>query len=425
MHITFVTGSYRPDQDGVADYLEKFRHHLARRNISTEIITTHDSAQAVAAPAVHGALSEWKLRQLLPLVRKILVTPTDILHIQHAAGSYRFERPVFLLPLLLRMVGYRRPIVTTAHEYGWWEWEPDWFPSSWLESLKQWGQKRVWWDREDGFLLTGSDAIITTNENITAIMRERLPTLHHRMHTIPIAANLTVAPIDKADARQQLRQNCGWPEDSQVVTFFGFLHPIKGIEPLVQGFCQVVNRFPNARLLLMGGVETLALGGQKATKYWQKVQQQVQDLNLTAHVHCTGYIDAEQASRYLSGSDLGVLPFNPGVSLKSGSLLAMLAHRLPTIATCTHETDQVLTEQCVVAPVTTPRAARPLTEAINALMDNPTEQQRLREAGHAFGQPFTWDSITNRHQVIYQQLLNHAPWGGAMVGRRETTVHQR
>ena len=108
-----------------------------------------------------------------------------------------------------------------------------------------------------------------------------------------------------------------------------FLHPIKGINPLVQGFRKVVNRFPKARLLLMGGVETLALRGREAKKYWQKVQQQIRDLNLTAHVHCTGYIDAEQASRYLSGSDLGVLPFNPGVSLKSGSLLAMLAHGLP------------------------------------------------------------------------------------------------
>jgi glycosyltransferase involved in cell wall biosynthesis len=409
MQITFVTGSYRPDQDGVADYLENLRSHLAQRRISTEIITTHASARAMADPTVHGALSEWKLPQLFPLVRQILATPTDILHIQHAAGSYRFERPVFLLPLLLRLAGYRQPIVTTAHEYGWWEWQPNWFPTPWLERLKQWGQKRVWWDREDGFLLTGSDAIITTNENITGIMRERLPTLHHQMYTIPIAANLTVVPLDKTMARHQLRQDCGWPADSQVVTFFGFLHPIKGIDPLVQGFRQVVDHHPQARLLLMGGVETLALRGKEAQKYWDKVQGQIRDLNLTEHVHCTGYIEAEQASRYLSGSDLGVLPFNPGISLKSGSLLAMLAHGLPTIATCTQETDKVLTEKRVVAPVTPPRNAEALAEAMNVLLENSNEQQRLREAGYAFVQAFTWDSITNRHQAIYQELVSGNP----------------
>jgi len=101
-----------------------------------------------------------------------------------------------------------------------------------------------------------------------------------------------------------------------------------------------------------------------------------------------------------------VLHFNPGVSLKSGSLLAMLAHGLPTIATCTHETDRVLTDRGVVAPVMTPRSAAALTETINALLDHPHEQQRLREAGYAFVQPFTWDSITAQHGEIYRRLLN-------------------
>jgi glycosyltransferase involved in cell wall biosynthesis len=404
MHITFVTGSYRPDQDGVADYLANLRSHLAQRHISTGILTTHQSAEAMDDPTVRGALTHWKLPQLWPLVRNILATPTDLLHIQHAAGSYRFERPVFLLPLLLRLAGYQRPIVTTAHEYGWWEWEPDWFPANWLENLKQWGQKRVWWDREDGFLLTGSDAIITTNENITRIMGDRLPTLRHRMNTIPIAANLTVVPVDREAARKELHQVCGWPADAQVITFFGFLHPIKGIDPLVQGFRQVSDRHPQARLLLMGGVETLALRGQEAEKYWHQVQGQIRDLDLGDRVHCTGYIDAERASRYLSGSDIGVLPFNPGISLKSGSLLAMFAHRLSTIATCTHETDQVLTDKKVVAPVA-PRNADALAQAISTLLENPAEQQRLAQSGHAFVQPFTWGSITDRHQDIYRQLL--------------------
>ena len=141
-----------PDQDGVADYLENLRHHLARRNISTEIITTHDSAQAMADPTVNGALTEWTLPQLLPLVQKILATPTDILHIQHAAGSYKFERPVFSaaaaaadggLPAChchhgprVRLVGVGARLVPV-------------FLAGKPEASG--GKKRVWWDREDGF----------------------------------------------------------------------------------------------------------------------------------------------------------------------------------------------------------------------------------------------------------------------------------
>ncbi|MDB9526301.1 glycosyltransferase family 4 protein [Oscillatoria sp. CS-180] len=405
MHITFVTGSYRPNQDGVADYLINLRSHLASRGMTSTVLTTHDSADAIADPTVQGALTYWTLPQLLPLVRQILNTSTDILHIQHAAGSYRFERPVFLLPFLLRLAGYRRPIVTTAHEYGWWEWQPRWLPAQPLERLKEWGQKHTWWDREDGFLLTGSDAIITTNENITRIMQERLPKLRDRMSTIPIAANLTVVAIHKQAARRQLRQDCRWPETAQVITFFGFLHPIKGIEPLIQGFQQVNKRYPQARLLLIGGVETLALQGEDARQYWSKIQTQIRELNLTQSVHCTGYLEAKQASCYLSGSDLGVLPFNPGISLKSGSLLTMLAHQLPTIATCTHETDTVLTDKRVIAPIS-PRNSSAIAAKISTLLDHPDERQRLAEAGLNFVQSFTWDSITTQHQNIYQQLVD-------------------
>ncbi|MGG6242012.1 glycosyltransferase family 4 protein [Nodosilinea sp. AN01ver1] len=404
MHITYLTGSYRPDQDGVADYLANLRSRLHQRQITSTVLTTHDSARAMADPTVQGAISQWQVPQLVPLVQRILATPTDILHIQHAAGSYRFERSVFLLPLLLKLAGYRRPIVTTAHEYGWWDWQPKWFPAPWLEGLKEWGQARTWWDREDGFLLTGSDAIFTTNENITRIMKERLPERRDRITTVPIAANLAVAPIDRATARQQLRHDCGWPAQAQVVTFFGFLHPVKGIEPLVQGFRQVVDAQPQARLLLMGGVETLALRGQDAEQYWQKIQAQIRDLDLSDYVHCTGYIDADQASRYLSGSDLGVLPFNPGISLKSGSLLALLAHRLPTIATHTAETDAILVEKQVIAPVPA-RDGAALGAAIASLLQNSTEQQRLATAGHGFVQAFTWDAICDRHRSVYQQLL--------------------
>ncbi|PSN12887.1 group 1 glycosyl transferase [filamentous cyanobacterium CCT1] len=412
MHITYLTGSYRPDQDGVADYLANLRSRLHQRQITSTVLTTHDSARAMADPAVQGAISQWKVPQLIPLVQRILATPTDILHIQHAAGSYRFERSVFLLPLLLRLAGYRRPIVTTAHEYGWWDWQPNWFPAPWLEYLKEWGQTRTWWDREDGFLLTSSDAIFTTNENITRIMKERLPERRDCITTVPIAANLAVAPIDRATARHQLRHDCGWPEQAQVVTFFGFLHPVKGIEPLVQGFRQVVDAQPQARLLLMGGVETLALRGQEAEQYWQKIQGQIRDLDLINYVHCTGYIDADRASRYLSGSDLGVLPFNPGISLKSGSLLALLAHRLPTIATRTAETDAVLSEKQVIASVP-PRDGAALGDAITSLLQNPAEQQRLATAGHSFVQAFTWDAICDRHQEVYQRLVATATVGAA------------
>jgi glycosyltransferase involved in cell wall biosynthesis len=98
-------------------------------------------------------------------------------------------------------------------------------------------------------------------------------------------------------------------------------------------FQQVLSVHPHARLLLVGGVESLALPAEQATKYWNKLHKLVADLNLDKIVHISGYLPADTASRYIAGSDFGVLPFNCGVTIKSGSLLTMLAHGLPVVAT--------------------------------------------------------------------------------------------
>jgi hypothetical protein len=47
MQITFVTGSYRPDRDGVADYVSHLRSHLAQRHISATVLTTTADATAL------------------------------------------------------------------------------------------------------------------------------------------------------------------------------------------------------------------------------------------------------------------------------------------------------------------------------------------------------------------------------------------
>jgi polysaccharide biosynthesis protein PslF len=401
--IVFIAGTYQPQFCGVAHYTAHLRQALAQPQVTTEVLTTQAAAQSVQEASVIGTLQNWRLTELQALVRAVHRSNADILHIQHAAGTYSFDRSIFLLPLLLRASGWRRPIVTTVHEYGWWEWQPQGIPPAWLEALKQWGQQRGWWDREDGFLLTQSCAIITTNREAEAALFDRLPHLKSRVHRIPIAANVAVTPIDRSEARQQLRQHCGWAQDATVVAFFGFLHPVKGLETLLSAFQQVQQRQPQARLLLVGGVETLALPGEQATRYWQQLHAKVAELSLTAIVHLTGYLTAETASRYLSGADIGVLPFHHGVTLKSGSLLTLLSHRLPVIATQVESGDLELNPS-IIQPIP-PRHVNELASAILALMTDPTRCQQLAEAGAYFSRQFTWQAITAAHWQVYQSVL--------------------
>ncbi|MBE9180451.1 glycosyltransferase [Oculatella sp. LEGE 06141] len=403
MHIVLIPGSYQPDRCGVAHYTARLRTVLAERGVTSTVLTTHAAAAVASNPTVVGAGHAWQLTDLLPLLQAIRSTPADVLHIQHAAGSYGFQRAIFLLPWLLRRVGYRQPIVTTAHEYGWWEWHPNRIPPRLLEWLKQWGQQRGWWDQEDGFLLTGSNAIITTNANAKTIIRSRLPQLGDRLHFIPIGANVEVVPIERSLAQAQLRQQYGWSTATQVIAFFGFLHPVKGLETLLPAFQQVVQQAPQARLLLIGGVESLALRGEDAQRYWQQLHQQVADLGLTHSVKLTGYVDAATASHYLSGADIGVLPFNHGITLKSGSLLTLFAHRLPTIATRKEQLDAELDDRHVIHLVP-PRDPAALTQALLTVLQDAALRDRLSQRAASLAQRFQWETIARQHLEIYQAV---------------------
>lgn len=187
----------------------------------------------------------------------------------------------------------------------------------------------------------------------------------------------------------------------QMLTFFGFLHPVKGLETLIAAFKQVLATKPQARLLLIDSVESLALVGEQATHYWQKLHTVVADLELSTAVHFTGYVAAETASRYLSGTDIGVLPFNHGVTLKSGSLLALLAHGLPVIATQHNPPDRELDDcLCLIAP----RDVDGLALALIDLLTGCPKRKQLSDTGRTVAQTLTWDAMADMHLQLYQSV---------------------
>ena len=404
-----VAGTYQPERCGVAHYTQRLRSALGERGVSSLVLTTNEAAQASGDPSVRGVVRCWGLADLPALVRAVAGAArdmkADVIHIQHAAGTYSFKRALFFLPPLLRAAGVHTPLVTTVHEYAWWEWEPRFVPPKALEALKTWGQRRGVWDREDGFLLTGSDALITTNAHFADTITARLPGLASRLYRSPLVANVDIAPVKRAEARDQVRSRYGWPPEAPVVAYFGFLHPVKGLETLLEAFAEVLEgRRPQARLLLVGGVKSLALRGEEAAWYWNKLQTLVTKLGLDGMVAMTGYVPGEEASRLLSGADVGVLPFNHGVNLKSGALLTLFAHGLPVVATRSDPPEPELADGRL-ARLVERRDASGLAAAILGLLDDAQERAWLGEAGCVYTRDLSWSAIAKRNLEVYEAVL--------------------
>ena len=396
--IAIIAGTYLPERSNVSDYTTKLCENLRKYCIESVILTTYYAAEAAYDPNATGVVHGWRLADLFALVQAVRASRAEILHIQYNAQSYGFDRAILLLPLLLRMAGWRSPIVTTIHEYGCWEWQPQKIPPQLIQWLKIQAQHCNWWDREDGFLLTQSDAVITTKAETKAVIDKRLPKLKNRVFHIPITSNVEVALIEDTKARQLLRQNCNWCEDSLVIAFFGFVHPNKGLETLLAAFKQISAIQPRARLLIVGGFESLALSGEDAKKYLVQLQTFVSEKSLSKLVHFTGYLNAQTVSHYLTGADIGVLP--GGVSLNS-TLLTILAHGLPVVATHT-QTSLPVGHPVQIVPAGDINA---LASELLQLLNN--RERRVQVGTSRVVLPnIAWQNIAKAHLDVYNYLAN-------------------
>jgi glycosyltransferase involved in cell wall biosynthesis len=260
-------------------------------------------------------------------------------------------------------------------------------------------------------LLTGSDALITTNYHAETAITERLPWLVPRFRRIPLVANVDVAPVNHAEARVELRSRYGWPREAEIIAYFGFLHPVKGLENLLKAYQGVLEGRPRVRLLLVGGVESLALGDE-ADWYWNKLRALVREVGLGGYVSMTGYVPEEEASRLLSGADVGVLPFNEGVTLKSGTLLTLFAHGLPVVATRPDPPEPDLVDGQLVRLVEQ-RDAAELSAILSDLLEDPSMRIRLGAAARTYAGNLSWPATAERYLEVYRSVLEgvRAPTG--------------
>src|SRR4051794_4307780 len=319
-----VQGRADPERDGVADYV---------RHLSAALTAAGD--EVVPVPVVGPREAAQRLRALRP----------DLAHVQFAPSAFGFSARPGLLPNMVRGL----PFVTTLHEYGWWA-SPRWVPGPLWRPLERLG----WWDRETWRFAPRSSALLTTNEGHARVVRERLGRTAVR---VPLAPNVPdLGPVDRADARRRL----GLPAGAQVVAFFGFVHPVKGLRYLIEALARLRGAGRDVHLLIVGGFASLALPEDEARAFRAELTAWTRTCGVASHVTITGRLPAKEVSAALHAADVAAFPFTAGATTKSGALLSAVAHRLPTLVTAAGPPppDPLGGEAGGVAPVR-PRAPRP------------------------------------------------------------------
>jgi glycosyltransferase involved in cell wall biosynthesis len=396
--VGLVCGHFDSARDGVADYTRQLARNLRLIRFDPLICTAHVYAQSGDDEAI-GVTDRWSVGGVARAARAMARLRLDLVHVQFAPSAFGFRRAVGLLP---RFVPTGMPVLATLHEYG------VWTANSMAGRLRSAGwaalERRGFAERETLLLSLRADRLLVTAPEHEVVLKTRLPGHPLAIVRVPIGANIAVARLDHEHAEAVVRQRLGLAADDLVAVFFGFLHPEKGLERLIDAVAQVRRAHPRLRLVLAGGVESHSVRGGAAAALRRELEDVARRHGVEDDVIFTGYLPEQEISRLLLTADAAVYPLNAGVTATSGSLLAALAHGVPTIATSVPGVVNQPTEIEGVLRVP-PRDTIALTHALRLVLADHALADRLARNGRAGAEGRTWPAIAATHAKIYAEVL--------------------
>jgi glycogen(starch) synthase len=183
-----------------------------------------------------------------------------------------------------------------------------------------------------------------------------------------------------------------FPTDAPRVLCVGRLSAEKGVDVAIAGFASIVERFPQARLIIAGD------GPLKAD-----LEQQALELKIRDFVDFVGWVIPEMIPSLINTATLVVMP-SRSEGLPLVALEAALMAR-PIVATRVGGLPEVVLHQ-ENGLLVEPEDHNALAEAMAMLLDQPETARSMGEAARCRVQTvFSWDRHVNAYDALYRQLV--------------------
>lgn len=391
LRVTLLSGEYPPRQGGVGDYTFRLGQALAAEGVEVAVLT---GRWAVAHPLPWGKLlplvEDWGWGMWREVLKAIGELPPDILHIQYQAAAFGLHPAVNFLPWRLRGCRRRPKVVVTFHDLR----VPYLFPKA--GALRNWAVKK---------LAVGSDAAILTNQEDFERARRWG---RARAYLIPIGSNIPCR-LPPGYSREAWRTSLGVAPGDALLSYFGLLNASKGVEVLFRALRRLLDGGERVKLLMVGGGTGESDPANRA--YAARMDALAGELELGEALIWTGFVPPQEVSAHLLASDIAVLPFREGASLRRGSLMAALEHGLAILSTRPRSLSPELVDGGNIALVP-PDDPAALAEGIERLIRDTDLREGLGEGAKELSARFSWEAIARENLRVYGEVL-------ASLGRAE------
>jgi phosphatidylinositol alpha-1,6-mannosyltransferase len=198
---------------------------------------------------------------------------------------------------------------------------------------------------------------------------------------------------------REARDKLGLPPESFIVLFSGNLIPRKGVDVLIQAFSRCVERYPDARLVVVG------VGDEE-----ERLTDLVAELGVTSQVIFTGYRPFTEMPLWYQACDVFVMPsWAEGLSM---AILEAMASGRPVITSRPEVGEHDAVIQGETGLLVEYGNVEKLALILDRLMSSP---QMVRRLGHGARKmamaTFTWDLIGRRTAEVYRVAMRQARQG--------------
>jgi len=221
-----------------------------------------------------------------------------------------------------------------------------------------------------------------------------------KLTVLPIAADVEAFGLNLNS--DHIRRSLGLTTEP-VVMWVGGFYPWHDLDLLLKSFALVLQRHPNAKLVLVGDGQTR-----------QSIAQKVQKNGLQQSVIMTGAIAHTSVPEMLSIADVAVVPSAPVPASHGGTgtplkLFEYMAAGKAIVATAQNHAAEVIQDSHNGLLVEAGNVNR-FAEAVLTLLNDPLERLRLgQNARQQAIELYSWEQYTRKLQEIYINVLGNGP----------------
>jgi glycosyltransferase involved in cell wall biosynthesis len=202
--------------------------------------------------------------------------------------------------------------------------------------------------------------------------------------------------FEKLDLDRSITQKY---KDNYVISLIGVFAPYRGIETAIRSMPKIIEKIPNAKLILVGG---------KGDESFQKMLMQLcNKLNIEKYVEFTGWVDFKFVPSYIDTSDVCL-----DLRISSGHSDTGVSHKLfqymimkkPVVVSDSKSLKQIVKEyNCGI--VTPSRNHEKVAEAIIKLYKDRAWAKKLGENGRrAVEEKYNWEKAGTKLTDLYENI---------------------